>query len=354
MEEVARYWNWFVETLDWSIAKVVAAYFWVLGQYPHFALLATLLTIVGGIYTVYRIRLGWDSTRRQLFTDYFRKEETKIHQRKGPVSRRLQDAGRIESDFENLDVHAVIDKAIGKFDKGKLDDAENLLRDLNSRLSQRITFADRQKRLAEQQTAAIHLFLGSIAASRTNANAAIDEFQKTLDFDGMDTDALKYVAEQKLVLGDKEKRPDLIAIHAEAALEAATRLLEAAGGDRTLQAEAILLQGRANSKIPNSKTDAKGLAQDGVDITLTLRDPHLNAQMHELLGDVRLSLGHWLEAESAYKKSYEDFRNAKDEDRAAIVDRKLAKARAKEKDAAHWPWPFPTRRAMRGKQATSN
>ena len=65
--------------------------------------------------------------------------------------------------------------------------------------------------------------------------------------------------------------------------------------------------------------------------------------MHEMLGDACLSLGHWSEAETAYKKSYDEFRHANDGKRAEIADRKLKKAKSRDKDAARWPWPFPAR-----------
>ena len=190
-------------------------------------------------YTLYQIRLGWDSTRRKLFLQYMRAEEMKIDERKGAVSRRLQDAKRISIVPEDLDVHAVIDKAIGKFDKGDLEEAENLLKDLSSRLSHRISFADRQKRLAEKQTGAIHLFLGSIAAAAGKPLDAIDEFKKALDFNKKDIDAHKYIAEQKLVLADREEQEGLIAIHAQAAHQIAGELLGMASRDDAIKAEAV-------------------------------------------------------------------------------------------------------------------
>jgi hypothetical protein len=143
MEIVTQVWQWIIESGESVLAKVAAAYYWLLASYPHLALLGTVLTIIGGFYTLYRIRLGWDGTRRKLFLKYLRAEETKIDGRKGPVSRRLQDAKRISIVPEDLDVHAIIDKAIAKFDKGALEEAEIVLRELNGRLSHRISFAEK-------------------------------------------------------------------------------------------------------------------------------------------------------------------------------------------------------------------
>jgi hypothetical protein len=330
MENIGTFWQWLFDGIEWVIAKIVAAYFWLLASYPHLALLGTMLTIFGGLYTLYRIRLGWDSTRRKLFLKYMRAEEMKIDDRKGPVARRLQDAKRISIVPEDLDVHAAIDKAIGKFDKGDLEEAENLLKDLNSRLSHRISFAEKQMRLAEKQTGAVHLFLGSIAAAAGQHQRAVHEFTKVLDFRKDDADALKYIAEQKLVLADKEEREDVIVIPAQGAHQRAEELFRIAGKDETLKAEAILLQGRARLKM-NKKGDAKDIGRDGVAITEKLHDPHLNAQMHEMFGDACLSVSHWAEAEAAYKKSYDEFRNANDAKRADIADRKLKRGLNPEK-----------------------
>src|SRR5690242_6850996 len=107
MEIIGKIWRGFIDGSEWVIAKLVAAYYWVLAGYPHLALLGTVLTIIGGLYTLYRIRLGWDSTRRKLFLKYLRTEETKIEERKGVVSRRLQDAKRVSIIAQDLDVHGV-------------------------------------------------------------------------------------------------------------------------------------------------------------------------------------------------------------------------------------------------------
>jgi len=342
MEGVKKFWQGIIDSGEWVAAKIVAAYYWLLASYPHLALLGTVLTIIGGLYTLYRIRLGWDSTRRKLFLKYLLAEEKKINERKGAVSRRLQDAKRVSIVPQDLDVHGIIERAIAKFDKGDLEEAENVLRDLNCRLSHRISFAEKQMRLAEKQTGAVHLFLGSIAAAAGQAQKAVHEFTKVLDFSKNDADALKYIAEQKLVLADKEEREDVIVVPAQGAHQRAEELFRVAGKDETLKAEAILLLGRARLKL-NKKGDAKDSGRDGVALTEKLHDTHLNAQMHEMLGDACLSLGHWAEAEAAYKKSYDEFRTAKDAKRADIADRKLKKARQREKDATQWPWPFPAR-----------
>jgi tetratricopeptide (TPR) repeat protein len=342
MEMVKQFWRWLLDSSEWLSEKIVAAYYWVLAGYPHLALLGTVLTIIGGLYTLYRIRLGWDSTRRTLFLAYMEAEEKKIDDRKSAVSRRLQDAKRISIVPEDLDVHAIIDKAIVKFDTGDLEEAENVLRDLNGRLAHRISFAEKQMHLAQKQSGAVHLFLGSIAAAAGQAQRAVHEFTKVLEFNKNDADALKYIAEQKLVLADKEQREDVIVVPAQGAHQRAEELLGIAGKNQTLKAEAILLQGRARLKM-NRKNDAKDSGREGAAISEKLNEPHLNAQMHEMLGDACSSLGHWGEAEIAYKKSFDEFRNAKDSKRADIADRKLKMANQRDKDVVTLPWPFPAR-----------
>jgi hypothetical protein len=173
-----------------------------------------------------------------------------------------------------------------------------------------------------------------------------------LDYAPDDIDAWKYLAEQHLVLADRENMEELVATHAQAALDAARGLERSIGknGDDA-RAEALLLQGRASLKTPNSKREAKEIAKQGADLGRQLDDTHLGAQLFELLGDASLALGHWGEAETAYKLSYDGFRSVPDAERTSIVERKLSKTRGKEQDAAMWPWPFPARRS--GRSATT-
>src|SRR5262249_5554330 len=151
--------------------------------------------------------------------------------------------------YEAFDVHAWINDAIGEFDRGNLDEARSRLDTLNSKLDDRIEFASEQQRVAKIQQASIHLFLGSIKAAEFKPDDAVKEFAKALMLtNDEDADAFKYIAEQKIAMSEREPENGVGSVHAEEGLDAAVGMMKVGGklGDKRIEAEALLLQGRAN------------------------------------------------------------------------------------------------------------
>ena len=123
--------------------------------------------------------------------------------------------------------------------------------------------------------------------------------------------------------------------------------LEAIGALKNAQVEALalLLKGRAGVKLPNGRMAAKENARFGISKLGSIRDDSLNGQLGELLGDVCVLLGHWQEAPDAYREAIPFFRKC-DAERKVIVEKKVAKAIARQADAASWPWPHPNGRTL--------
>ncbi len=338
------------------VDRMFDVYFWVLERQNHFALLATALAIIGGSWGLYNILTAWNTTRRRIFKSYLEAEEQNIRTRKTLVSRHLQLATKRGSKFEASNVNSWIDTAISEFDRGKLADAKSTLNRLKEKLGERIEFAAAQELIARKQQAAIHLFLGSIEAAQFNSDAAVAEFQKARNLSNdEDTDALKYIAEQKIAKSEREPENGVGGIAAQEALLAANMMREVGrrANDGRIQAEALLLQGRANLRLKNGRTAARDRANEGIAemervVRGTVgnseenlqRDDGLNGQLRELLGDAQFLLNAWHQADAAYSGAISFFQNF-DAKRTEIVTRKKNAVPQRRNDEALRPWPHP-------------
>jgi hypothetical protein len=337
------------------VNRMVDAYFWALERKNHFGLFATTLTIIGGSYGLYNILTRWNTTRRLLFRSYLEAEKKNIDNRKAKVSTHLQVANKRVTRFEASDVNSWIEEAIKEFDSGKLNEAKSTLKRLNEKLEERIEFAAQQERVAKKQQAAIHLFLGSIEAAQFKSDAALAEFQEVRNLtNDEDTDALKYIAQQKIARSEREPENGVGGVLAQDALAAAIRMREVGGklNDRRIQAEALLLQARANLRLKNGRQAARDRANEGIaemervarEAATTSeenrsRDDSLNGQLQELLGDAQVLLNAWLLADSAYSAAIARFTT--DAERSEILARKKNAAALRRSDEALRPWPHP-------------
>ena len=306
-EQAASIGLWILNFLD----RINEFYFWAVDHQNHFAFFAAVFGIVGGAVAVYRIWLHWDRTRRKLFTAYLNEQENKILERKGSIASRLQSPSRSVTGIADLNVHADIDRALKLFDKGKLPEAELMLRNLHSKVDQRHDFAKRQAQVARTQISAVHLFLGSIMAAQHQPGDAIEELKKCLEDAPHDADALKYLGEQYLVLAGDE--PENAEGHGENALQTGERLERVAerhssDEKKLIQAEGLRLQGRAYAALGNG-----GNANEALQTAAEIADWANNhevpvAEINDLLGDVALSLENWIIAEDAFGVSTTRFR----------------------------------------------
>jgi len=356
---IASHFGAFGPAVEQVVANVVDAfavgYFWLLERQNHFALLGTVFAIIVGSYGTYRILINWNAVRRVLFRRYLEDEEKGISSRKIGVSRHFQVAKKQTAKFNTTDVHSWIDDAIRDFDDGKLGDAKVTLAELNGKLQERIDFAASQERIAKRQQAAVHLFLGSIDAAQFKPDNAVAEFRKALTLTrDQDADALKYIAEQRLAVAEREQQNGVASVHAQEALTAALQM-KAVGDslqDKRIQAEALLLQGRASLR-KNSRQAGRDSATDGIramdDVARNAtpnndgtihRDDSLNGQLNELLGDAQVLLGAKLLGDAAYAKAIACFQKF-DGERKAIVEKKRARAALNETEEALRPWPHP-------------
>ena len=336
-DQVASIGLWFGNIIE----SIDQFYFWAVDHQNHFAFFAAVFGIIGGAAAVYRIWMHWDRTRRRLFTAYLNEQENRILECKGSVASRLQSPSRSVNKVGDLNVHADIDRALKLFDKGKLPEAELVLRGLHSKVDQRHDFAKRQAQVARMQISAVHLFLGSIKAAQHKPGGAIEELKKCLEGAPHDSDALKYLGEQYLVLAADE--PENADGHADDALQAGQRLERVAdrhSGDekKEVHVEGLRLQARAYVALGRGGNAHKAL-QTAAEIADWTNDHDvLIAEINDLLGDVALSLRNWNIAEDAFGVSATRFQAAGDVERATLAKRKRQRAMLR---GAPDPTPLP-------------
>jgi tetratricopeptide (TPR) repeat protein len=208
-----------------SLEQISDYYYWAVQHENHFAFFAAVFGIIGGATALYRLWVGWERTRRKLFTSYLNAQENRILECKKQVADKLS-AARVGVDVtSDIDVHSDIDAALRLAERGKHTEAELRLRTLQSKVDQRLEFAEKQAKIARLQIAAIHLFLGSLRAASKEPEAAIEEFKKVLNKSPQDTDAFQYLGEQHLILA--ESGNDNKTGHADEALSAGEKLEQA-------------------------------------------------------------------------------------------------------------------------------
>ena len=295
---------------------------------PWFQFIAAVLAIIASGWALYNLWNHLNLRRRRLLRDYLTDEQKKILEQKTGVSARFQNRVLNTEKPEILDIHARINRALRLFDSGNVKSADKVLKELMQSLKERKELADQQSQVAHLETGAIHLFLGSIAASQDKMWDAIKEFKAALEVNEKDLDALKYLGEQHLRLSEKE--PQSRESHLIAARDRFKALQKYAGEANYQQREsdAFLLLGRAHVGL--EEPDLARIALDsGATIADRIHDHHLLSAIKELSGDVALSREpkHWNVAIDALEVSHSSYLLIGDHERAATVAKKLDRAR---------------------------
>jgi predicted negative regulator of RcsB-dependent stress response len=303
LEHIIQVWEFLVEN-----SAVFAGKFFGFDPKPFVPwaqLIASLLAMVASCWGLLNLINHFDFRRRRLLANFLSEEEKKILELKSGLARRFINPVRNTGKADSLDVHSALIEAVTFFDAGKISKAEQELKRLNELLVERQMLAQTQSSLASKQSAAVHLFLGSIAASQRNTQEAKRRFKDALAQNRDDLDAQKYLVEQHLILA-QEDLPSRSA-HLNEALSQCTEFLSRATSEREYKAEALKLQGEIYLAMSN-----KGLARDALkeagDIAESLSNHRLKSIIFERLGSAWGSQFH-KEAKIAFGKSRASYKH---------------------------------------------
>jgi tetratricopeptide (TPR) repeat protein len=159
------------------------------------------------------------------------------------------------------------------------------------RCEQQVTLARRQALLHEREQALAHLLLGAIADARSDHAAAFSEFEKALELDSTDVQALEYAGLQLLKLSN----PIGAAQHFQRLVEIAKEL-----GDHLLQARAYRHLALAHEQLGALPT-ANGELIAAIAAMPSNTDPLEVALTYEQHGRVRGKAGYENATESLQK-----------------------------------------------------
>mgnify|MGYP001166116949 CR=1 FL=1 len=327
--------DWVWDFLRAVVEHGQALYDSALASQNHLALLATVLSILGGVYTLYKVMTGWDAIRRRMFTAYLNSEEKRIIESKGALSLRLQRNPGAEDHITSFDVNKHLMQAIRAYDKGSVPKAEAQLKALQSRIEHRQSFSRRQAEVAKTQISAIHLFLGSIEAAKGKHREAIAEFKEAIRLNDEDADAIMYVCEQHLRLALTE--PITRKQHLDDAISAASQLSALAAKKQSdegklLTASAARLSARA--QLGHGATGKAGeLADEGLKAAdWPDRHHRLVADLHDLQARAALLRGNWHVAATSFGNAIARYEKAGE--RAKAESSKKLRQRALNKENA--------------------
>ena len=287
---------------------------------PRAQLVAALLAMLVSLWGLYNFWNHFDFRRRKLLANFLADEEKKILEAKKGLAKRFSQRVKRGDVSEPLDLHSALEDAVELFDSGKVAKAERELKRLQDLLSERQSIAETQSVVAKKQSAAIHLFLGSIAASQGATTDAKTQFQLALEKNADDLDAYKYLIEQHLILSEKD--PMSKDAHLSRAEIQVQEFLARAAKDDEYKAEALRLQG-----LLYFAKDNKGNARLAFDASSTiaerLSNHHLISVVNEKLGGAWGRSFH-KEAKKAYVKSRASYKHLGLDDDVKRVDELIA------------------------------
>lgn len=165
------------------------------------AILASLVTITGGITAiVWRIKT-WNRRRLKLLEEFLEEREGNVSSRKFDLLRKVADSEYSVPTPGEPDVSKEVEVAIQLLDRDDVQAAQRRLETLQERIVEKRDFIQRYSDDLNRHHANVSLFLAAIADRRNDAETGLRQITKAKSLLGSDLDVLKY--EGLLQLRDK-------------------------------------------------------------------------------------------------------------------------------------------------------
>jgi tetratricopeptide (TPR) repeat protein len=191
-----------------SIAtSIVAAWTAAVGTIVAFTFadwIKIALAIVGGVYGIYQAYLHAERRIHRLLDRYFSREQQKLSGARSSILRAIERAHKTHPVVEPIFSNRELRLAVRSLRLGRHDKASTHLKKIGSLAEARRANIEKYRRLHTAQTATSHLFLGAIAASKSDHGGALKHFQDALQVDPNDLEAMEYAGQQYLKLGHPE------------------------------------------------------------------------------------------------------------------------------------------------------
>src|SRR6185503_2369671 len=159
------------------------------------------LAVIGGVYGIYQAYVHAERRIHLLLDHYFSREQDKLVDARKNVLSAIERAHKTRPVTEPIYSNRELRLAIRSLRLGKYEKAAVRLRKVGSLAEARRRNIEKYRQLHTTQTATSHLFLGAIAAAKSDHGVALRHFQDALEIDKYDMEAMEYAGQQLLKLG---------------------------------------------------------------------------------------------------------------------------------------------------------
>ena len=300
---------------------------------PVFRLVQFLLAVFGGIITAIGFYKSWRFAERRIgsrLDEFLDKERAKLKCVRQSIRHARGEAGSIYTDEGKIRTNGDLRFALNNIRRNSLFNIEEELTRAIKVTSIREELAREKLDLHEKQRAIAYILLGAQAEDKGRFHEALSYFERALEIDGKDVEALEYSGVQLMKLGDPS-----------GALNHFKTLEQLAGdSDLLMNARSLRLQGQAYALPPLEQVGNSNTAYRKAIKAFPKSGPLLEiAFIHELRGDVNLKFNppqitqakkSYSSALSRYSQLMELKNEQEEEARVGVaqINKKLAKLTA--------------------------